>query len=393
LFQLKPPLKIDFKFSDLTSLWQRGIEKRVEVSDGKVAIAYSVRTIWLTLLESLGLKAGDEIILSAINIPDMFEIVQLLKLKAIIVDIDSKTLVPELGDLKKAITIRTKVVLISHLFGSWSNLHDYADLCHEREILLVEDCAQCFMGSGFGGTTSADVSLFSLGFIKRSTALGGSIGIVRSSRVPNKFWQALEHYPTQPFNQFSLRVLKALGFLVLKYGYSYSILCWLLKHFKDEPHDILREWVRGFRHKQSTDLSQFRINPHPWHVRLICHKWMGPFPRRSEESWEFVSKLRTTYRNADIIFPGLGSEIHSFWLFPVRAKNPGSLARKMRQHGFGVTRGLTSLKCLGGEATGTGHKLLEQVVYLSMGLRSDASFFTDLQKQLALIPERELSDD
>src|SRR5215207_2374437 len=67
-------------------------------------------------------------------------------LRAVPVDIDPETLAPLPCMLQAALTPRTRIVLVAHLFGGRMDLGVVAKFARERGLFLVEDCAQAFQG-------------------------------------------------------------------------------------------------------------------------------------------------------------------------------------------------------------------------------------------------------
>jgi perosamine synthetase len=107
-------------------------------------VCFSVRSGWDLWLGAQGLRAGDEVLVSAVTHPDMVRIIRGHGLRAVPVDIDPETLVPRPWMLEVALTPRTRVVLVAHLFGGRMDLGPVARFARERGLLLVEDCAQAF---------------------------------------------------------------------------------------------------------------------------------------------------------------------------------------------------------------------------------------------------------
>jgi hypothetical protein len=138
-------------------------------------VCFSVRSGWDLWLCAQGLRAGDEVLVSAITHPAMIRIIQEHGLRAVPVDIDPGTLAPRPWMLEAALTPRTRVVLVAHLFGGRMDLGGIAKFARDRGLLLVEDCAQAFQGPKRMGDPAADVSMYSFGTLKTSTALGGSV--------------------------------------------------------------------------------------------------------------------------------------------------------------------------------------------------------------------------
>jgi len=159
-------------------------------------VCLSVRSGWDLWLGAHGLRAGDEVLVSAITHPDMVRIIREHGLRAVPVDIDSETLALRPWMLEAALTPRTRVVLVAHLFGGRMDLDGVAKFARERGLLLVEDCAQAFQGPERMGDPAADVSMYSFGTLKTSTALGGAVLRVRDREVLGRMRGIQASYPT-----------------------------------------------------------------------------------------------------------------------------------------------------------------------------------------------------
>src|SRR5215212_10105189 len=107
-------------------------------------VCFSVRSGWDLWLGAQGLRAGDEVLVSAVTHPDMVRIIRAHGLRAVPVDIDLETLAPRPWMLEAALSPRTRVVLVVHLFGGRMDLGPISRFSRERGLLLVEDCAQAF---------------------------------------------------------------------------------------------------------------------------------------------------------------------------------------------------------------------------------------------------------
>jgi perosamine synthetase len=109
-------------------------------------VCYSVRSGWELWLGVQDLRARDEVLVSAVTHPDMVRIIRAHRLRAVPVDIDPETLAPLPSTLEAALTPRTRVVLVAHLFGGSMDLAPVARFAREHGLHLVEDCAQAFHG-------------------------------------------------------------------------------------------------------------------------------------------------------------------------------------------------------------------------------------------------------
>ena len=77
----------------------------------------------------------------------------------------------------------TKLLLVAHIFGSLFSLDTVLEVAHRHNLVVVEDCAQAFVGTQYTGDDRADVSMFSFGTIKTATSFGGAIIRVKDSAV------------------------------------------------------------------------------------------------------------------------------------------------------------------------------------------------------------------
>src|SRR5215217_6142879 len=242
----------DISFGVLSCGWQLRREKlEVEVlrqcsleEEGLVCL--SVRSGWDLWLGAQGLRAGDEVIVSAITHPDMIRIIQEHGLRAVPVDIDPETLAPRPWMLEAALTPRTRVVLVAHLFGGRMDLGGVAKFARERGLLLVEDCAQAFQGPERMGDPAADVSMYSFGTLKTATALGGAVLRVREREALGRMRGIQASYPSQGRGVYSKKLLKVLGLVAVSRPRPYGLLARACAQPGYDLGALVNGVVRGF---------------------------------------------------------------------------------------------------------------------------------------------------
>ena len=211
--------RIDVRWSDLAIGLSRCVRpgdrtqtvhrlEQLWSSDGSAFACLSVRSGFDLLFQALNLPPGSEVVMSAVTIPDMPRIVREHGLHVIPVDLDMERMAPDLDLLKAAISPRTKVIVIAHLFGGKVDLAPIAQLAKQHQILLVEDCAQAFVSAKENGHPQADVSMFSFGPIKTNTALGGALFRVKRPELLKGMRELHETWPTQGRFTFARRLLK-----------------------------------------------------------------------------------------------------------------------------------------------------------------------------------------
>lgn len=113
-------------------------------------------------LMALDWKEGDEVITADFTFAATVEVIHLLKLKAVLVDVDYDTFTLNTDQLKAAITDRTKAVIPVHLFGQCANMEEILKIAKEHNLAVIEDNAQAI---------GADYT-FSDGTVKKSGTMG-----------------------------------------------------------------------------------------------------------------------------------------------------------------------------------------------------------------------------
>ncbi len=99
-------------------------------------------------LMALGLEEGDEIITADFTFAATVEVIHLLKLKAVLVDVDYDTFTIDPEKIKAAITSKTKAIIPVHLFGQCANMEAILKIANEHQLFVIEDNAQA-IGSDF----------------------------------------------------------------------------------------------------------------------------------------------------------------------------------------------------------------------------------------------------
>lgn len=94
------------------------------------------------IMKMLGIKAGDEVITVANSWISSSETIGQTGALPVFVDIDPINYSMDLDLFEKAITPRTKAVILVHLQGQACDLDQVEFICKKQNIFLIEDCAQ-----------------------------------------------------------------------------------------------------------------------------------------------------------------------------------------------------------------------------------------------------------
>ncbi|HEY2828287.1 MAG TPA: aminotransferase class V-fold PLP-dependent enzyme [Pirellulales bacterium] len=338
--------RLDIRWSDLGSglrdcltCWNRAaladdLEDLWSASNDAFA-CLSVRSGFDLWLQALRLPPGSEVLVSAITIRDMVQIIEAHGLVPVPIDLDPDDLSVDRESLERAISPRTRAILVAHLFGTRQPLETILEVAREHSLFVAEDCAQAFAGRHYTGHSHADVSMFSFGSIKTATALGGALLCVRDPQVLARMRELQATYPVQLRGSFAKRILKYSVMKLMSYGIPFGGLVGLMRLAGRDPDQFVTGLTRGFPGPQLLPLIR-RQPAAPllglMHQRIAFFNRRG-LARRTQRGMRLLALL-----NATVPSPGASAETHSFWVFPVLHDDPSRLMRRLLNAGFDASR-------------------------------------------------------
>lgn len=93
-------------------------------------------------LMALGLEPGDEVITADFTFAATVEVIDLLKLKSVLVDVNPDDFTIDTKAIEAAITDKTKAIIPVHLFGQCANMDEIMEIAVKHDLYVVEDTAQ-----------------------------------------------------------------------------------------------------------------------------------------------------------------------------------------------------------------------------------------------------------
>jgi len=368
-------------------------------------VCLSVRTGFDLLFQTLALPAGSEVLFSALTIPDMAKIARHHGLTPVPVDLDREDLKPNIERLRAAITSKTRMLVVAHLFGTRCDMEPLIALTKEHDILLVEDCAQVYDGGKYQGHPKSDVAMFSFGAIKTATALGGGVLIVRDQAVLGRMRRLQEDYPLQDGMRYLRRLAK---YGLMKMGSWQVVFTAIVAGFRLTGRDYdhwMNGLARGFR---GDDLiAMLRHRPASPLLAVLARR-LSRYNRRRLEVRRRKGLAMLEMLGEQESCPGSRAPIHSFWVFPVYAELPTVMIELLAAAGFDATQG-QSMTVIQKDDPARGedgssrqlapvaHDLLEHMVFLPFypgmserGLRKMADVILDeYPARLAKMPDKQ----
>ncbi len=111
-------------------------------------------------LAALGVGPGDEVILADTNWIATVAPVMHLGARPVFVDIDPITWCIDADAVEKAISLNTKAIIATHLYGNLANMTALLELGERHGIPVIEDAAEA-IGSEWAGRKAGSMGLFS----------------------------------------------------------------------------------------------------------------------------------------------------------------------------------------------------------------------------------------
>ncbi len=159
----------------------------VAVSNGTVALHLA--------LTALNIGHGDEVIVPDLTFAATINAVLYCKATPVIVDIEKDGWCIDPGQIKKAITPRTKAIIPVHLYGQPCDMHSIMKIAKKNKLFVIEDCAEAH-GAKFAGNpvgSIGDIGTFSFYGNKVITTGEGGMCVTNSRSLDEKLRLLRDH--------------------------------------------------------------------------------------------------------------------------------------------------------------------------------------------------------
>ncbi|MGI0010856.1 MAG: aminotransferase class V-fold PLP-dependent enzyme, partial [Nitrosopumilaceae archaeon] len=121
-----------------------GVKKTVYVNSGSSANLISVAS----LVAGRKIKKGDEAITLAATFPTTINPILIYGLKPVLIDVILPSYSSNIDELEKAITKKTKLILLPHINGSPHDMQRIMEIARKHDLFVIEDCCDA-LGSKF----------------------------------------------------------------------------------------------------------------------------------------------------------------------------------------------------------------------------------------------------
>ena len=128
-------------------------------------------------LWALGVRYGDEVIVTPLTVISCMNAILYCNAIPVFADIDPETFNIDPESIRKCITPKTKAIMPVHLYGQVCNMTEIMKIAKEHKLAVLEDCAQCFLGTHNGKIEGSfgDIASWSFENSKHLTTGDGGI--------------------------------------------------------------------------------------------------------------------------------------------------------------------------------------------------------------------------
>ncbi len=174
-----------------------GVKNSIAVNNGTIALDLA--------LKALDLQPGDEVVSPAFTFIATSNSILYQGLKPVFSDVDPKTFNIDPESLKERITPKTRAVIGVHLYGQPFDLNAVQQICEDKGLILVEDCAQAhgaeYEGKKVGGF---GVGCFSFYPTKNMTTGEGGMITTDDDAIAARLRLLRNHGDTGKYNHVAL---------------------------------------------------------------------------------------------------------------------------------------------------------------------------------------------
>lgn len=142
-----------------------------------------------------GIRPGDEVIVPSHTFTSSAYPFQKAGAKIVWCDVAEDTHVVDAATIARVMTPKTKAVVAVHLYGYMADMPSIVNLCHEKNVLVIEDAAQA-IGCEFHGRKAGsfgDMAAFSFHSHKNLTTLGEGGMIYVQDKLKRQIVPMLRH--------------------------------------------------------------------------------------------------------------------------------------------------------------------------------------------------------
>lgn len=246
-------------------------------------------------LKYFGITTGDEVITTPLSFISTATVIEHCGAKPVFIDVEESTGNINADLIEKAITDKTKAIIIVHLYGHMCDMKKIKNIANKYKLPVIEDSAHCVEGmrEGVKPGNLGNCACFSFYATKNITSgEGGAIVCnskkmyewLKKARLHGMSKNAAERY-TKKYSHWDMEFL---GYKCNMYNIQAALLLNQLDRieiFLKRRERIAKEYNLGFKNNPFINLP--KILPNIKHARYIYTVWIDKSKRD-----EYINQLQ-----------------------------------------------------------------------------------------------------
>jgi dTDP-4-amino-4,6-dideoxygalactose transaminase len=154
-------------------------------------------------LAYFNIGSGDEVITTPLTYTATVDAIEYVGAKPIFIDVEAVTGNINADLIEKAITKKTKAILVVHLYGHMCDMLKIKKIANKYKLRIIEDSAHCIEGKrdGIGPGQIGDIACFSFYATKNITCGEGGAMATNNKDIYNWFKKARSHGLTKDVSE------------------------------------------------------------------------------------------------------------------------------------------------------------------------------------------------
>lgn len=270
-----------------------------------VGISSCTDALFLTL-KYIGVGRQDEVITTVLSYAATSNAIEYCGAKPIFIDVEPDTGNINADLIERAITPRTKAILVVHLYGLMCNMKKIRQIADKYHLKVIEDAAHCIEGKRDGVRVGelADFACFSFYATKTITSGEGGAITTNSKRAYDWFIKARLHGMSKNaadryVKRYQHNDMEFLGYKCNMSNIAASLLVHQLDRidiYLRRRESLARIYTQGF--SKNTAIQMPEVLSNCVHARYLYTIWVDPKKRD-----EIVNKIQDK---------GIGVAVHFF---------------------------------------------------------------------------------
>lgn len=224
----------------------------------------SARLGLYAILQYFNFPEGTEVIITPFTHQSIFTVLKTFRLKPVFVDIDERTHNTNPQLVKKLISKKTRLLILTHMWGQPCDMDAFTKIKNAYDLKVIEDCAMA-TGATYKGQkvgSFSDASIFSFGKAKAICTFGGGMLCFNDPKMKDFVSAMIQDFHAPRAVPLAISVINSMIANILTRPRFFFLTLYPVMRFLN-----LRDPYNPVEHKKDSEVILEHM-PEEWKVRL-----------------------------------------------------------------------------------------------------------------------------